>query len=256
VKTSENRVFWKSWNSLPSKNQPYKIMRKFFLLPILISIGCASSENKNTGVQDSTMVDTTGTVAEFVEEVAQEEQLVDEDTVTLDQRFTAWKEMIDTNTVSLLEVSISTHQYEASSSVTWYFDSEINPIYFSITWSSEGNEGSTEYVVKNREVMCAWIEGNSTEEKWCKSTGGFRKTRDENLGGEKTEQLDGAYGGAQSSSLESELEKLSAFFKEAGEVEEDGDWITFRLENVVNYGAEFTEYTEAKVHKRVFDQLK
>ena len=36
----------------------------------------------------------------------------------------------------------------------------------------------------------------------------------------------------------------------------DGDWITFRLENVVNYGGEFTEYTEAKVHKRVFEELK
>lgn len=228
-----------------------------YLTILLIFAACSSTENKASGSGDTiSLADSSNKVIESVEQLGEEIELTGEDSMTLDQRFTAWKELIDSNTDSLFEVTITTQQYEAGSSITWYFDQDITPVYYSMTWSAEGNEGSTEYIVKNKKVMCSWIEDNSGDEKWCVSTGGFRSTTDEATGDETKEELADTYGAEQSLSLQSEIGRLSEFFREAGEVQADGDWITFRLEKVVNYGGEFTEYTEARVHKKVFEELK
>jgi hypothetical protein len=228
-----------------------------YLAILLMFATCSSTENKTSTANDSIPVgDSSKTIIETAEDMDEVIELTGEDSMTFDQRFTAWKELIDSNTDSLLEVSITTHEYEAGSRIKWYFDQDITPVYYSMTWSAEGNEGSTEYIVKNSKVVCSWVEDNSGDEKWCLQTGGFRTTSNDASGEETKEELSENYGEEQSRNLQSELGHLSEFFGEATEVEEDGDWITFRLENVVNYGGEFTEYMEARVHKKVFEEFK
>ena len=228
-----------------------------YLVILLMFAACSSTENRASTSNDTiAVVDSSNTIFETAEELDEAIELTGEDSMTLDQRFTAWKELIDSNTDSLLEVSITTHEYEAGSSITWYFDKDITPVYYSMTWSAEGNEGSTEYIAEKSKVVCSWIEDNSGNEKWCLQTGGFRTTTDEASGEESKTELADNYGEEQSRNLQSELVHLSDFFREAGEVQEEGDWFTFRLENIVNYGGEFTEYTEVRVHKKVFDELK
>lgn len=228
----------------------------FYLLPLLIFIACSSSENKNLTTQDSTAVsDSVISVPDFVEEVGQEEQVIEGDT-TLEGLFSAEKNMIDKAKDSLYEVTMTNHQYEASSDARWYFDAEINAVYFSISWSMEGTEGSTELIAKDGSVICSYIEENSITEKWCQSTGGIRTAVDENSGEETKTDLDDAYGSEQSVRLRDEVATLSEFLGEAEVVEDEGDYLTLRIEKVVNYGEDFTEYAEMRIHRKVYEGLK
>jgi hypothetical protein len=155
-------------------------MRKFiYLLPISAFIACSSSETKNSTAHDSTSVDTIAS-APVVEEVSLEEEGIEEDTSALEERYTAWKNLVDSTSSTLYEVTMSNRQYEATSEITWYFDADINAVYFSISWSMEGTEGSAERIAKNGRVVCSNVEENSTYSKWCKSTGGVQTSVDEN----------------------------------------------------------------------------
>jgi hypothetical protein len=218
-------------------------------------MACSSLENKNAIVQDPpATIDTIAVVSELIDEHVPE--LIDEDTSALEERFKAWKDVIDSAAETLYQVTMSNHQYEATSDITWYFDAEINAVYFSINWSMEGTEGSTERIAKDGSVICSSVQENSTYEKWCQSTGGIRTTVDENSGQETKDYLDAVYGNEQSLSLQQDIAALSAFLQEAKVVEDEGDWVTLRIEKVVNYGEDFTEYAEVRVHRKVYDELK
>lgn len=234
-----------------------KIMRTSFCeLFLLTLIACSSSENKNIATQDSTMIaDTTAAVSKFVEDVAQEKEFVDGDT-TLEGRYAAWKDRIDMMKDTLYEVSMTNKQYEASSDATWFFDAEMNAVYFSVSWSMEGTGGFTELIAMESTVFCSTVEENSTNEKWCRSTGGVRTTMDDNSGEETKTDLEYDYGNQQSERLRDELTTLSAFLRDAKVVEEEDGWLKLRIEKVVNYGEDFTEYGEVRVPRKVYEELR
>jgi hypothetical protein len=225
------------------------------LLIVLITIACSSPDGKSNSGQDTPMADTTRAVAAVVEPVL-EEEIADEDTSVLEERYNSYKKSVDESRDTLFEVKMSNRQYEATSEITWYFDKDINAIYFSISWSAEGNEGSTERFVKDGNLMCSNVSENSTYETWCQSTGGIRTNVDDESGDETKTYLDNVYGNAQSIRLQEDLTALSAFLREAELVSDEDNIVTLKIEKTVNYGEEFTESAEMKIHKKVYEALK
>jgi len=62
-------------------------------------------------------------------------------------------------------VSNSNKQYESTSDVTWYFDGDFSPRYFSLAWSAEGNERTTELIIEDGSVICGTKQEYSSTEK-------------------------------------------------------------------------------------------
>ncbi len=231
-------------------------MKAYTSLAIVLLWGCSTSEKQSSAVEDSTAAtDSVSGIEEVSNEDLATDEDVPEDTSALDDRFTAWKDAVDSAKDTLLEVSVNTKQYEASSDVTWYFDSDINPVYFYESWSVEGNHGSTERIVKDGSVVCSTVEENSTTEKWCVSTGGLRTMADENSGEESKTYLDDVYGNEQTASLKNDLATLTSLLREAEVTEQDDESLTLRIEEVVNHGEEFTEYVEVRIPRKVLEGL-
>src|SRR5688572_22117456 len=113
-------------------------------LVALLCAACTSQGGNETSSKDSTRIDSTSiaqTVSAEEEPAEAKENYLDEDVSLLDAQYDSCKEAVE-SLEEIYRVDITTNQYEASSSVTWYFDTNFKPLYFSMEWSAEGNEGS------------------------------------------------------------------------------------------------------------------
>lgn len=234
-------------------------MKLIIPLFILTIFSCTSIENKSDGQQDSTalLTDTTKVVqhdsAVKASYLPADYFMASDDTSSAGRLFFLLKDSIETLKDRYLEVSISFNQYEASSEVMWYFDSAMNPVYYYERWSSEGSEGMTERIIQGNEVVCVSIMENSTSEKWCRQVGGVRVEPNESEGDDSVTILDSAYGAGLNQSFKDDLGDISSFIREA-EIAEDGDgWLVLRIEEVVNYGGEYTESAEMRIPREVYD---
>ena len=234
-------------------------MKKFFI-PLLVVglVACTSSGNKDTA-QDSTAVhDTVPTqslqpATDLVEEGQQE---ASEGSGMLGKRFDEVKEACRVDSINYFTVTITTSQYEASSDVTWYFDKSFSPRYFKMTWSAEGNEGSTEYFIENKTVVCALDVEGDEEKRWCSTTGGIRTVGSEANGNNKSESLAADYNKLCNDDLKRYLGILKSILKEGEVTEKDENFYTIRTEHKMNVGVEVTESVEVRIPKKVYEALK
>lgn len=226
------------------------------LLLFIACTACSPSQNQDIGSQDSTTV----AVSDTADVPAIADEIIttpEEDTSKLEVRYSQWKELVDNGKDKLYEVNIYTNQYEASSEVTWFFNENFDPVYFTMRWSAEGNEGSTEHIMKDGHVECFYIEENSVNYKWCRSTGGIHTSINEESGEVTTIVLDEeVFPDEQEMRFQEHVEILSALLRDAELVSEEDNLMTLRMEKTVNYGAEFTESTEVKIPKKVYEALK
>ena len=225
------------------------------LLVLLTSVACTSTENKDASSQDSTAVVDTDTMD--VPAIADKEMNIAQDTSKLEERYNNWIALIENAKDTLYEVSIATNQYEASSEITWYFDKAITPVYFTMRYSAEGNEGSTEHIIKDGHVECFNVVENSVNYKWCRATGGINISINEETGEETKILLDEeVFPDEQEMRFQEHVEILSALLREVEVVSEENNVLTLRIEKTVNYGGEFTESTEVRIPKKVYESLK
>jgi hypothetical protein len=222
-------------------------------LLLLLLANCTPSDQVSSAHADSTDVDTASNLVEF----DSSELVIDSqnDSLSLDDLYAEKKSAIDSGKDTFLVVTVLMMQYEASKSVVWYFDSAILPVYFYESWSMEGNEGSTERFVEGGSVMCATIEENSMNEKWCAATGGIRAFSEGNSTEKENIKNDDVYGDKQTSAFHSDFQALSSLLQQATLVQENETMLTLEIKNVVNYGDDFTETVEIKIPRKVLEDF-
>lgn len=154
-------------------------------------------------------------------------------------------------------VSVTTSMYESSSDVTWYFDKDFSPIYFKETWASEGNEGLTEFFIKDDKVSCAYSEEYSTVTKWCRTTGGTRTTSNDESVVENIELLPSDHSATVNTELSRYLGILKAILAEAEVNQEVENVLTLRIDKMLQIGEqEFPGSTEVTIPKNVYEAIK
>ncbi|HEY0741684.1 MAG TPA: hypothetical protein VGD40_09480 [Chryseosolibacter sp.] len=234
-------------------------MKLIVPLLFLALFSCTAIENKSDGQQDSTALlsDTAKVVQQDstarASYLPEDYFMASDDTSSAGQLFSLLKDSIETLRNRYLEVNISSDQYEASSDVTWYFDSAMNPVYYYERWSSEGSEGMTERIIKENQVVCVSMAENSTSEKWCREVGGVRVEHNESEGDDIVTILDNAYSAGLHQSFNDDLGDISSFIREAEIVEDGEEWLVLRIQEVVNYGGEHTETAEMRIPREVYD---
>jgi len=230
-------------------------MKKLLILSLALGLVACSSGNRETSAQDSvaSINDTIATT--IVTETAVNETLEQvSDTSQLEITFDETAGLVFERQEPYYTVSITTKQYEASSDVTWYFDTDFAPIYFKETWAAEGNEGSTEFFIEAGNVMCAASQESSDEKKWCRKTGGLR-IYDGGSGDLLTELLPSGYGNDCDTELSQYLNTLTAILREAEVTSTDENSYTLRIEKTVDVGTEVTESTEVIIPKKVYKSI-
>lgn len=237
-------------------------MKLIVPLFILTIFSCTAIESKSDRQQDSTALPTDTTKVVQRDSGANASYLpadylmASDDTSSAGQLFFLLKDSIETLKDRYLEVSISSNQYEATSDVTWYFDSAMNPVYYYERWSSEGSEGMTERIIKDDQIVCVSMAENSTSEKWCRQVGGVRVEPNESEGDDILTILDNAYGAGLYQSFKDDLGDISSFIREAEIIEDGDEWLVLRIEEVVNYGGAYTETAEMRIPREVYDVYK
>jgi hypothetical protein len=152
--------------------------------------------------------------------------------------------------------------YEADSDATWYFDSLLNIIFCDISWNMEGTSGSFTYYFEGDDIL-AGKESNSypdyEELLWInnrfKPAYGFSRT-DGADADDQINYLTRADYESKNNSVKTDYKKLLARIHEYRDsMQEDGDDISIVIENVVNYGQDFTEKEEFIINKVLFNEL-
>jgi hypothetical protein len=228
------------------------------IIPLLAIIlaACSASGNKELGTVNPSTSDTiTKALSDEAKAVTSAEVVIG-DTSNLTARFDEISEANATASEHYYTVSITTKQYEASSDVTWYFDHTFLPRYFSMSWASEGNEGSTEYFIEQNEVICARVEEYNQTHQWCNTTGGTRTTWDESTDTGSTELLEPDFAATCDENLERYMSTLTAILNEGEITSKDENEYTIRIEKTAEVGIEVTEYTEVKIPKKLYESIK
>jgi hypothetical protein len=236
-----------------------KLIPSLFLALVLIA--CSTSGIKETTATDSTAsLNDTLDVAALPDEESNalaETEIVMGDTSQLEITFDETAGLVFERQEPFYTVSIVTKQYEASSDVTWYFDTDLAPIYFKETAASEGTEGSVEYFIEDGDVKCALVEesygdGGSTE-KWCSTTGGTM-TRSN---AETSELLPAGTGTNYNSNLKRYLDILQAILGEAEISDQDENGYTLVIKRTTEIGGiEVEESTLVTIPRKVYEAMK
>jgi len=216
--------------------------------------GCSRTSGTNESVEKDSVIEVPDN-DDSSEEVAlmDNPQDVVNDTSMLNPWYDEVRDSILKSEGAFYQVSISTSQYEGRSDVTWYFDGEYEPRYFSESWSYEGGEGSTEYFIAVGNVVCSQIEENNETEKWCSATGGIRTKWDDDG---SIEMLPLIYGRNQNEILAQKIEILKSLIKECEIIEETEGSFTLRSEHTVDVGQEVTESVEVSIPKDIYEFFK
>jgi hypothetical protein len=231
------------------------------LVLIFTIFACSPPQNSEQTSQDSTAVDTVKSVPPTDELVGEPtiEEIPSSDTSMLDEKYSEYRQMIADSSEFYYEITIGTNQYEAVSDVTWYYDKSFSPRYFKETWSMEGTEGNTEYIIENDVVVCALVDesyGNgSSTTKWCRQTGGTISTWSDDVTDPVIAQVAPDFSKKSKEELDRYVGILKNLVRESVTSESDNIYI-IRLENKVDVGQEVTESTELRIHKKVYNYLK
>lgn len=185
------------------------------------------------------------------------EDYPDEGEVT--QAYDSVSQLTEAQRENFFEVSVTTNQYEATSLVTIYYDRSAQLRYFSESWSMEGTEGSSEYFVRDGDIVCArvveTIDGNDTSTAWCAHTGGERTTIDYDSGDPITEAVPSDF----VDTCEEELARYVRIFNDLlrdGELIDDGDNYVLRVENEFEGDESIIEYTQVTLSKKLYQLLR
>lgn len=224
---------------------------------LILLIACSGAPmTKEQFIQDSIDPNTNHFFSETDETVKYEALEISSDTSQLNTEFDNVRDNILKDEDGYYQVFMTTSQYEGRSDVTWYFTSAYKPCFFNESWSYEGRDGSTEYLIEDSDVVCAHIEENNVMQKWCSATDGISTTWDEETGESIIELLPANFGATLHNELVRNLEALKSILAEAEIIQEDENFYTVRSESTVDVGMEVTEYVEVQIPKELYEKLK
>lgn len=232
----------------------------FLILLIIIDSACTQRQPSEKYLSESTMQDSTlASDNPILNEPESTEEKSDLTTDSINSELEDCRKNINDSIGSYYTVTISTSQYEASSSVTWHFDKNVSPRYFKDDWAMEGTEGSTEFFIDNNTMKCAFESESfgtgSTATSWCKETGGLRLTHEDESGNDTTETLPAHYNHQLEESFNRYFSVLKTLLKEGKVEDETVDPYTIKIENKPYEGDEFTEITEISIPRELYKAL-
>jgi hypothetical protein len=223
---------------------------------MLLLVACSGAPTTNEQIIRDSIDPTTNHLASEAEtRVTYATPEISSDTSQLNTEYDHVRDNILKDEDAYYQVFITTSQYEGRSDVTWYFNAAYEPCYFNESWSYEGRDGSTEYLIENNDVVCAWIEENNVTEKWCSTTDGITTTWDEETGEAVIVLLPATFASTLHDALARYLDTLKSILAEAEIIEEDEGSYTLRSESSVDVGMEVTEYVEVRIPKELYEQL-
>lgn len=206
-------------------------------------------------MQDSTLV----SANPIVDEQQRTEEISDVTPDNINSVLEDCRKKINDSIDNYYTITISTSQYEASSSVTWHFDKSFSPRYFKDDWAMEGTEGSTEFFMDHSILKCALeLESfgiGSTATTWCIETGGMRTTHEDESGNDTTEMLPSDYTQQLEESFNRYFSVLKTLLKEGKVEDETVDPYTIKIENKPYEGDEFIEVTEISIPRELYNGL-
>jgi hypothetical protein len=151
--------------------------------------------------------------------------------------------------------------YEYGADATWYFDSLLNLRYGEASWSSDAGEGEYKYFFKNDDLLAGTEENSdhSNVEKMFIHEGfkpcyGFSKT----FGAEDstiTFIYQPGYTSKNNNVKQDYTKLLTRLQQYRDSVSVGLDDVNLHIENVVNYGEDFTETEDYTISKILFDKL-
>ena len=235
-------------------------MRNVFIVVVFaFFIQCSPSSGAKEGSAMNESIDTLTTTNDSLllsEEPSDRQSTGERDTSDLNLVYDEKRE----NTLTMMDVyyqvSISNKQYEAVSDVTWYFDGNFSPRYFSLAWSAEGNDGTTELIIEEGAVICGTKQEYNTTTKWCNNIGGTSMTWEEETETPSIELLPMNYRSTLNDELNEFLTTLKHILNEVEVTTADENLYTLKKEVEVNYGSDFTETLKVTIPKELYNHLK
>jgi hypothetical protein len=152
--------------------------------------------------------------------------------------------------------------YEYGADATWYFDSLLNLTYGEVSWSSDAGEGEYKYFFENDDLLAGTEENSdhsSVEKvfihKRSKPYYGVSKTYGAEGDSTATFIYEPSYTSKNSSVKHDYAKLLTRLQQYRDSVSVGLDDVTLHIENVVNYGEDFTETEDYNISKILFDKL-
>lgn len=232
----------------------------FIVLIEFMTYACSQRNKSEQTLNDTTILDS---ISVSVDSIVNEQQPTKEiNGLTYDSINSVLEDCrknINDSIENFYTITISTSQYEASSSVTWHFDKNFSPRYFKDDWAMEGTEGNTEYFIDHGELQCTFEyesfgTGNSVTS-WCKVTGGVLTTHEDESGNDTTEPLPANYIKQVDESFNRYLSALKTLLKEGKIEDETNDPYLIKIENKPYEGDDFTEVTEISISRELYKAL-
>jgi hypothetical protein len=237
---------------------------------VLLAIACSQKPTQDSANSPAASVDSTdSTIAEYSDDEAYSEdsEYADESETSRDSLAQAITEAVDETeeerkNASVFSLSGTFKGYENSTDASYYFDNNLTLTYCDVSWSMEGTSGKFMYLFDGDDLVGGHEDNyyNDFEEyvtlhSKFNPTFGFSKTN-----GAEDDSYINLIGEAdflsRKSDANTQFQRLVSRIKEYQDsVTIDGEFFVLRLENVVNYGEDFTETEEYKISKRVFDKL-
>jgi hypothetical protein len=238
-------------------------MKFLFTIAILIFLtGCSTKPQKQTDIEGNSQDSVLLTSAENIDEQFDTEEFDLSDSIagSIQSETEDLEREVKARTYYTLHASYL--GYEADSDATWYFDSLLNIIFCDISWNMEGTSGSFTYYFEGDDILAGKEINSYTDYEemiWInnrfKPAYGFART-DGADADDQISYLTRADYESKNTSVKADYQKLLARIHEYQDsLKVDGDEISIVIENVVNYGEDFTEKEEFTINKILFDEL-
>lgn len=152
--------------------------------------------------------------------------------------------------------------YETGADAKWVVNDDIELQYCEITWSMEGTSGSQTYYFSNEQIVAGDEENfyNDYEElvKIYKQVGtvyGYSRTNGTESDSVINFLQEGDYASKNEEAKSHFTKLLNRILELQDSVIENENDVTIRVENIVNYGEDFTETEEYRINKKVYKSL-
>jgi hypothetical protein len=235
---------------------------------ILAFFQCSTNRIQESSSADSTSLSDSPTADLEPEDDSNEEDTFSEegddnsDTLAFALEAVIDDEANNASESAVYSLSASFSGYENSADAMYYYDSALALKYSVVTWASEGTSGSYTYYFQDGNVIAGREENayNDYEEivlihTRFKPTYGLSKTNGTENDSQPSYLGEADYVSKNADAINEYERLIGRIAKYQDSVSYEGDFITLHLENVVNYGEDFTETENFRISKPVFERL-
>jgi hypothetical protein len=238
--------------------------RPLILLFVIAACSSPRTQDGSLTPSDTTSLAEADTASEYNDNTEYADEVVEEE-IADDTLASAFQTAIDETATELTTASVYTltasfSGYESGTDAEYHFDEDMSLAYCNVTWSMEGSSGSYTYYFTNDELVAGEEQNsyNDYEEtvllhRKFKPSYGFTTTNGTEDDSNHTILGEADYISRNTDS-HNELDRILSRIREYQDsVSIEDDVYTIRIENIVNYGEDFTETEQFKISKKLFD---